>query len=51
VDHGLIWSGLLASFVAGAMTGVGALPAIRVSPRFQDVMLGFAAGGPSRSRC
>ena len=48
VDHGLIWSGLLASFAAGAMTGVGALPAllpaVRVSPRFQDVMLGFAAG-------
>jgi ZIP family zinc transporter len=48
VDHALIWAGFLASLVAGAATGLGALPAllpaIRVSPRLQDVMLGFAAG-------
>ena len=48
MDHALIWTGFLASLAAGAMTGVGALPAllpaIRVSPRLQDVMLGFAAG-------
>jgi len=48
VDHALIWTGFLASLAAGVMTGIGALPAllpaIRVSPRLQDVMLGFAAG-------
>jgi ZIP family zinc transporter len=48
VDQSLIWTGFLASLAAGAMTGVGALPAllpaIQVSPRLQDVMLGFAAG-------
>jgi zinc transporter, ZIP family len=48
MDHSLIWTGFLASLGAGAMTGVGALPvllpAIRISTRAQDVMLGFAAG-------
>ena len=48
MDQSLIWTGFLASLAAGAMTGVGALPAllpaIQVSPRLQDVMLGFAAG-------
>jgi zinc transporter ZupT len=48
VDDSLIWIGFLASLAAGAATGVGArpvfLPVIRISPRAQDVMLGFAAG-------
>jgi hypothetical protein len=48
VDHSLIRIGFLASLAAGAATGVGALPVflpvIRISPRAQDVMLGFAAG-------
>ena len=48
VDDSLIGIGFLASLAAGAATGVGALPVllpvIRISPRIQDVMLGFAAG-------
>jgi ZIP family zinc transporter len=48
VDDSLIWIGFLASLAAGAATGVGALPVflpvITISPKVQDVMLGFAAG-------
>jgi zinc transporter, ZIP family len=43
----LIALGLLASLLAGLATVVGALPVlarVRISPRRQDVMLGFAAG-------
>jgi zinc transporter, ZIP family len=43
----LIALGFLASLLAGLATAVGALPvfaAWRISPRRQDVMLGFAAG-------
>ncbi len=39
--------GLMASFVAGCATGVGALPVVffrRISQRLQDVMMGFGAG-------
>lgn len=42
-----VWLGFLGSLVAGAMTGVGALPALfgRVpSQRVRDTALGFAAG-------
>ena len=48
MDDSLIWIGFLASLGAGAGTGVGALPVflpvIAISPKVQDVMLGFAAG-------
>ena len=48
MDDSLIWIGFLASLAAGAATGVGALPVflpvITISPKVQDVMLGFAAG-------
>ena len=43
----VIATGTLASFLAGAMTAVGAVPALfgkRVSERMQDSLLGFAAG-------
>jgi ZIP family zinc transporter len=43
----LIAIGCLASLLAGLCTAVGALPVLaawRISPRRQDVMLGFAAG-------
>jgi zinc transporter, ZIP family len=43
----LIAIGFLASLLAGLCTAVGALPVLaawRISPRRQDVMLGFAAG-------
>jgi zinc transporter, ZIP family len=43
----LIALGFLASLLAGLCTAVGALPVLaawRISPRRQDVMLGFAAG-------
>jgi ZIP family zinc transporter len=41
------WAGVLGSFIAGSATGLGALPIFflrRVSPRAQDMMLGFGAG-------
>jgi len=43
----VILTGTLASLAAGAMTAVGAIPVLfgrTVSPRAQDIMLGFAAG-------
>lgn len=43
----MIWSGILASFLAGAMTVVGALPVLfgrTVSRRVNDTLLAFAAG-------
>lgn len=46
-DSSTILAGFLASLLAGAATGVGALPVLairRISDQAQDVMLGFAAG-------
>jgi ZIP family zinc transporter len=43
----VILQGTLASFLAGAMTAVGALPVLfgkKVSIKAQDTLLGFAAG-------
>lgn len=43
----LLALGVLASFVAGAAAGVGALPVLvvrRITTRQQDVMMGFSAG-------
>lgn len=43
----MIWLGILASFLAGAMTAVGALPILfgrTVSRRVNDTLLAFAAG-------
>lgn len=42
-----VWLGAIASLVAGLATGAGAIPVLftrRISDRFLDVMLGFAAG-------
>ena len=42
-----ILTGMIASFLAGLATGVGALPVLftkKVSDRLLDVMLGFSAG-------
>ncbi len=43
----LVYLGFIASLIAGAATGVGALPVLfmrNISVRFQDGMLGFGAG-------
>ena len=43
----IILYGFLASLAAGLMTGVGAIPALfiqKLSPKFEDLTLGFAAG-------
>jgi ZIP family zinc transporter len=43
----LVWWGFIASFLAGAMTAVGALPVLigrTVTRRMNDAMLAFAAG-------
>ena len=43
----LFTAGVLASLVAGAATGLGALPVLflrGISPKLQDMMLGFGAG-------
>lgn len=42
-----VWLGFLASFLAGSMTALGALPVLfgrRVSVRLNDILLAFAAG-------
>jgi ZIP family zinc transporter len=42
----IVWVGTAASLVAGLATGFGALPVLftkRVSDKFLDIMLGFAA--------
>lgn len=45
---GVVWLGFLASLGTGVLTGVGALPLVffrnGISPRTEDVFLGFAAG-------
>ena len=43
----IILYGVLASFAAGLMTTVGAIPSLfikKISPKFEDTTLGFAAG-------
>lgn len=43
----IILYGVLASFAAGMMTTVGAIPSLfikKISPKFEDTTLGFAAG-------
>ena len=47
MNEEIIWLGSVASLVAGLATGVGALPVLftrRISDRFLDILLGFAAG-------
>ena len=47
MNEEIIWLGSVASLVAGLATGAGALPVLftrRISDRFLDIMLGFAAG-------
>ncbi|NSW76691.1 MAG: hypothetical protein HPY68_07965, partial [Candidatus Atribacteria bacterium] len=44
-----LWWGILGSLVAGAATGIGGIPVLfpslhRISHRFHDELLGFAAG-------
>ncbi|SVC56988.1 uncharacterized protein METZ01_LOCUS309842, partial [marine metagenome] len=43
----IILYGFLASLAAGLMTAFGAIPALfikKISPKFEDTSLGFAAG-------
>ena len=43
----IILYGFLASFAAGMMTTIGAIPCLfikKISPKFEDTTLGFAAG-------
>jgi len=47
MNEEIIWLGSVASLVAGLATGAGALPVLftrRISDRFLDILLGFAAG-------
>jgi ZIP family zinc transporter len=47
MNEEIIWLGSVASLAAGLATGVGALPVLftrRISDRFLDILLGFAAG-------
>ena len=47
MNEEIIWLGSVASLAAGLATGAGALPVLftrRISDRFLDILLGFAAG-------